>query len=98
MNSNGRPRHQIGVDSVLNAYGEYHSVRAAARKLNITPGTAWARLKEAGVTPLGMTPREAGQLGAKCKMIEKAKNDNDYQSKGLGIDKHSLEKVIISGN
>ena len=69
-NTNGRPRAKITTDEVLNAYGEYRSVRAAARSLNITSGTAWARLKEAGVTPLGMTPSEAGKLGAKCRAIE----------------------------
>ena len=70
-NGNGRPRIEITTDEVLNAYGEYRSVRAAARYLNITSGTAWARLKEAGVTPLGMSHKEAGQFGAKCKMIER---------------------------
>ena len=71
-NGNGRPRVEITTELVLNAYGEYRSVRAAARSLNITPGTAWARLKEAGVTPLGMSHKEAGHLGAKCKMVERA--------------------------
>ena len=71
LNGKGRPRVKITTELVLNAYGEYRSVRAAARYLNITSGTAWARLKEAGVTPLGMSHKEAGQLGAKCKMIER---------------------------
>ena len=72
IKGNGRPRVKISTDKVLNAYGECCSVRAAARSLNISSGTAWQRLKEAGVTPLGMSRSEAGRLGGKCKMIERA--------------------------
>lgn len=71
INRNGRPRVNIGAELVLNAWGEYHSIRGAARSLGITPGVAFSRLKELGICPLGLTPREAGQLGAKCKAIEK---------------------------
>ena len=71
MNRKGRPRVEISQDLVLNAYGEYHSVRAAARFLNISSGTAWQRLKEAGITPLGMSQSEAGKLGVKFKTIER---------------------------
>ncbi len=66
----GRRRVEISTELVLNAYGEYHSVSAAARSLNISSGTAWQRLKEAGVTPLGMSRSEAGRRGGKCKAIE----------------------------
>lgn len=65
----GRPRVTITPEIVLNAYASYHSIRHAARSLGITSGVAFARLKEAGVCPLGMTPKEAGQLGQKCRKI-----------------------------
>jgi len=63
----GRPRGSIAQDSVLNAYSTFRSVAAAARSLNISKGTCWQRLKEVGITPLGMSRSEAGQLGAKAK-------------------------------
>ncbi len=67
----GRPKVFIAQDSVLNAYEQYSTVAAAARSLNISKGTCWQRLKEIGVAPLGMTPSEAGQLGAKIKRAVK---------------------------
>lgn len=72
MKGIGRPRVEISTDKVLNAYGEYRSVRAAARSLNISSGTAWQRLKDVGITPLGISRAEAGRLGGKCKAIEQA--------------------------
>jgi len=72
IKGNGRPRVKISADLVLNAYASYRSVAAAARSLNISSGTAWQRLKETGVTPLGMSRAEAGRLGGKCKAIEQA--------------------------
>jgi len=69
MNRKGRPRVEIAPELVLNAWGECRSVRAAAKILNITTGTAWARLKELGVTPLGMSRSEAGKLGQKMRQI-----------------------------
>jgi hypothetical protein len=71
MNRIGRRRVGISAESVLNAYNAYHSIRAAARKLNITSGTAWARLKEVGITPLGMSRSEAGRLGIKVRTLNK---------------------------
>ena len=65
----GRPRADVSPVEVLNAYGEYRSIRAAARSLNITSGTAWARLKQLGLTPLGMSPSEAGKLGQKIRRL-----------------------------
>lgn len=67
MNRKGRPRVEVTPKIVLNAWGEYHSIRAAAKSLNITSGVAFARLKEAGVCPLGMSPAEAGKLGSMIK-------------------------------
>lgn len=67
----GRPRVAIAPEVVLNVYGQYRSINAAARILGITTGTCWARLKEAGITPLGMTPSQAGRFGWKCKQIER---------------------------
>ena len=72
MNGIGRPAVKIGAEKILNAWARYHSIAAAAKTLNISKGTAWRRLKEAGVTPLGMSRAEAGQLGAKYKMMERA--------------------------
>lgn len=66
----GRPRVEISTDLILNAFAEYRSVRAAAQSLNISSGTAWRRLKEARVVPLGLSRSEAGRLGGKCKAIE----------------------------
>lgn len=69
MNTKGRPRVNIAPETVLSAYGGFRSIRGAAKSLNITSGTAWRRLRELGVTPLGMSRSEAGKLGAKCKAI-----------------------------
>lgn len=67
-NAIGRPRVLIATDLVLNAWDRYHSVNRAAKELGITPGTCFARLKEAGVCPLGMSRSERGQLGYQVKM------------------------------
>lgn len=68
----GRPRVAIAPEVVLNVYGQYRSINAAARILGISTGTAFARLKELGVCPLGMTPSQAGKFGWKCRQIEGA--------------------------
>ncbi len=47
----GRPRRQISVEKVYDAFREHGSVRAAARDLGIPPGTVWDRLHEAGLVP-----------------------------------------------
>jgi hypothetical protein len=48
-NGRGRPRVDIPVLKLLDAYRRHKNVRATARELGIPPGTAWNRLKEAGV-------------------------------------------------
>ena len=45
----GRPRADIPVKNLINAYQETNSVRKAARIVGVNPGLAWFRLKEAGV-------------------------------------------------
>jgi len=71
INRKGRPRVNIAPETVLNAWGQYRSIRAVAKSLNITSGTAWRRLKEIGVTPLGLSRSEAGQLGAKVRQLNR---------------------------
>lgn len=44
----GRPRVRVGVQKILDAYARLGSVRAVARELGISPGVAYARLREAG--------------------------------------------------
>ena len=45
----GRPRRQIPVQKLYDAFRRTNSVRAAARELGVPPGTAWDRLYEAGL-------------------------------------------------
>ena len=71
INRIGRPRVAIAPEVVLNAYAQYRSIAVAAKSLSITPGTAFARLKELGVTPLGMSRSEAGKLGAKVRLLNR---------------------------
>jgi len=44
----GRPKVAVPVQNVLDAYHEGISIRAVARRVGCTPGTAQRRLKEAG--------------------------------------------------
>jgi hypothetical protein len=48
----GRPRRQIPVQPLLDAYSRLQNVRATARELNLPAGTVWNRLREAGVLPI----------------------------------------------
>ena len=48
-NGRGRPRVDVAVQNVLNAYQQAKTVRGAARMLGISSGTCWRRLKEAGM-------------------------------------------------
>ena len=45
----GRPRREIDVQMVLDAYQRTSNVRAAARELGLPAGTVWHRLNDAGV-------------------------------------------------
>lgn len=47
----GRPRRQIPVEKVYDAFRRHGSVRAVARELGIPAGTAWDRLHDAGLVP-----------------------------------------------
>lgn len=49
VNGLGRKRVLASVFIVLDAYKQYGSVRAVARKLNLPPGTVWGYLKREGV-------------------------------------------------
>lgn len=45
----GRPRRDLPLQQVLDAYQKTHSVRAAAKLVAAPPGTVWHRLKDTGV-------------------------------------------------
>ena len=45
----GRPWAKVPVEKLCDAYRRYRSVRAAATAVGCNPGTAWDRLKDAGV-------------------------------------------------
>jgi hypothetical protein len=45
----GRPRREIDVPSVLDAYARLQNVRATAREVGLPAGTAWHALNRAGV-------------------------------------------------
>lgn len=47
----GRPKRHISVEKVYDAFTRHGSVRAAARELDIPPGTVWDRLHDAGLVP-----------------------------------------------
>ena len=49
--TSGRPRRQIPVEKVYDAFTRHGSVRAAARELDIPPVTVWDRLHDAGLVP-----------------------------------------------
>lgn len=54
----GRPRRQIDVEKVYDAYRRHRTVRGAARELGLPPGTVWDRLKQMGVLDGCTTPKE----------------------------------------
>jgi hypothetical protein len=45
----GRPRREIAVRPLLDAFERLQNVRATARELGLPPGTVWHRLNDAGV-------------------------------------------------
>ena len=45
----GRPRVDVAVNKLLDAYEREKTVRGAARILGLNPGTVWNRLREVGV-------------------------------------------------
>ena len=44
----GRPRREIPVQPLLDAYQRTSNVRAVAREFGLPPGTVWHRLNDAG--------------------------------------------------
>jgi len=54
----GRPRRQIPVEKLYDAFRRRKSVRAAARELGVPPGTAWDRLYEAGLVGRNVNRRK----------------------------------------
>ena len=48
VNGLGRKKGNYNVQNVLDTYHLYGSIRAAARKLDIPPGTVWHILKDNG--------------------------------------------------
>lgn len=63
----GRPRANVALELVLNAYKRHHSINRVAKELNISSGLAYHRLVEVGVAPLGMSRSERGKFGAEMK-------------------------------
>lgn len=49
----GRPRRQIPVEKIYDAYRRHNTVRGAARELDLPPGTVWDRLRDLGVVGRG---------------------------------------------
>ena len=47
----GRPRRDVDVPRLLDAYKRTQCVRAAAREVGVPPGTVWHRLRDAGALP-----------------------------------------------
>ena len=51
----GRPRRDVPLDALADAYRLAGSVRGAARALDIPPGTAWDRLRELGMLAINVS-------------------------------------------